>query len=61
MTAAAVLGDGDWLFPTYRDTAAIAARGIDPVDVLTMLRGDWPCGYDTAATHVAPQATPLAT
>ena len=61
VAAATVLADGDWLFPTYRDAAAIAARGVDPVDVLMMLRGDWHCGYDTAATHVAPQATPLAT
>jgi 2-oxoisovalerate dehydrogenase E1 component alpha subunit len=61
VAAAGCLADGDWLFPTYRDTAAIAARGVDPVDVLMMLRGDWHCGYDTAATHVAPQATPLAT
>ena len=57
----AVLEEGDWLFPTYRDTAAIAARGVDPVEVLSMLRGDWHCGYDTASSHVAPQATPLAT
>jgi pyruvate dehydrogenase E1 component alpha subunit len=56
-----VLGENDWLFPTYRDTAAIAARGVDPVEVLTMLRGDWHCGYDPVKHKVAPQATPLAT
>ncbi|GAA0930742.1 thiamine pyrophosphate-dependent dehydrogenase E1 component subunit alpha [Pseudonocardia zijingensis] len=61
VTAAAVLAETDWLFPTYRDVAAIAARGVDPVDVLVMLRGDWHCGYDPIATRVAPQATPLAT
>jgi 2-oxoisovalerate dehydrogenase E1 component alpha subunit len=61
VAAAAVLAETDWLFPTYRDVAAIAARGVDPVDVLVMLRGDWHCGYDTIATRVAPQATPLAT
>ena len=61
VACASVLGDGDWLFPTYRDTAAIAARGVDPVEVLSMLRGDWHCGYDPAEHHVAPQATPLAT
>jgi 2-oxoisovalerate dehydrogenase E1 component alpha subunit len=61
VACAAVLGDGDWLFPTYRDTAAIVARGVDPVEVLSMLRGDWHCGYDPAAHRVAPQATPLAT
>ncbi|TQM37807.1 pyruvate dehydrogenase E1 component alpha subunit [Pseudonocardia cypriaca] len=61
VAAAAVLAETDWLFPTYRDVAAIAARGVDPVDVLVMLRGDWHCGYDPLATRVAPQATPLAT
>jgi 2-oxoisovalerate dehydrogenase E1 component alpha subunit len=61
VAAASVLAETDWLFPTYRDVAAIAARGVDPVDVLVMLRGDWHCGYDPIATRVAPQATPLAT
>ncbi|MEV0901641.1 thiamine pyrophosphate-dependent dehydrogenase E1 component subunit alpha [Actinoplanes sp. NPDC049802] len=56
-----VLDPGDWLFPTYRDSAAIVARGVDPVRALTLLRGDWHCGYDPHATRVAPQATPLAT
>ncbi|MGP4025956.1 pyruvate dehydrogenase (acetyl-transferring) E1 component subunit alpha [Actinomadura sp. 3N407] len=55
------LREDDWLFPTYRDTVALIARGIDPVEALTLLRGGWHCGYDPAATHVAPQCTPLAT
>jgi 2-oxoisovalerate dehydrogenase E1 component alpha subunit len=29
--------------------------------VLTLLRGDWHCGYDPAAHRTAPQCTPLAT
>ncbi len=61
VAAAAALREGDWLFPTYRDTVAIASRGVDPVEVLLMLRGDWHCGYDPTVHHVAPQATPLAT
>ncbi|MGI5131469.1 pyruvate dehydrogenase (acetyl-transferring) E1 component subunit alpha [Pseudonocardia sp. CA-107938] len=61
VAAARVLGDGDWLFPTYRDGAAIVARAVDPVEVLAMLSGDWHCGYDPTVSHVAPQATPLAT
>ena len=61
VAAAQVLGDGDWLFPTYRDTCAIVARGVDPVEVLVLLKGDWHSGYDPVATRVAPQATPLAT
>ncbi len=51
----------DWLFPTYRDSMAAFCRGIDPVEVLTLLRGDWHCGYDPYEYRVAPQCTPLAT
>jgi len=56
-----VLRDDDWFFPTYRDSVALVSRGIDPVDVLTLLRGDQHCGYDPAATFTAPQCTPLST
>jgi pyruvate dehydrogenase E1 component alpha subunit len=55
------LREQDWLFPTYRDSVALVSRGLDPVEVLTLLRGDWHCGYDPVATRVAPQCTPLAT
>ncbi|MFI7154107.1 pyruvate dehydrogenase (acetyl-transferring) E1 component subunit alpha [Nonomuraea sp. NPDC050022] len=55
------LREEDWLFPTYRDCVALVSRGMDPVEVLTLLRGGWHCGYDPAATRVAPQCTPLAT
>jgi 2-oxoisovalerate dehydrogenase E1 component alpha subunit len=51
----------DWLFPTYRDSMAIVCRGVDPVEVLSLLRGDWHCGYDPYEFRVAPQCTPLAT
>ncbi|CBG75712.1 PROBABLE PYRUVATE DEHYDROGENASE E1 COMPONENT (ALPHA SUBUNIT) PDHA (PYRUVATE DECARBOXYLASE) (PYRUVATE DEHYDROGENASE) (PYRUVIC DEHYDROGENASE) [Streptomyces scabiei 87.22] len=59
--AALALRPDDWLFPTYRDSVALVTRGIDPVEVLTLLRGEWHCGYDPAATRTAPQCTPLAT
>lgn len=51
----------DWFFPTYRDSMALITRGIDPVEALTLLRGDWHCGYDPIATRTAAQCTPLAT
>ena len=51
----------DWIFPTYRDTMALFARGLDPVEALTLLRGNWHCGYDPKAVYTAPQCTPLAT
>jgi len=59
--AALALGPEDWLFPTYRDTAALAVRGIDPAEALTLLRGSWHCGYDARQWRTAPQCTPLAT
>jgi pyruvate dehydrogenase E1 component alpha subunit len=61
VAAAQVLTDGDWLFPTYRDTAAAVARGVDPVEVLGLLKGDWHSGYDPSERCVAPLTTPLAT
>ncbi|MGA8987366.1 thiamine pyrophosphate-dependent dehydrogenase E1 component subunit alpha [Aeromicrobium sp.] len=61
VAAALVLGEQDWLFPTYRDTVSIVARGVDPVGALVLLKGDWHSGYDPVSTRVAPQATPLAT
>ncbi|MFJ6534300.1 thiamine pyrophosphate-dependent enzyme [Microbacterium sp. NPDC091662] len=59
--AAMVLGATDWLFPTYRDSVAVIARGVDPADAMVLLKGDWHSGYDVRAHRVAPQATPLAT
>ena len=59
--AVLALREQDWLFPTYRDSVAILTRGVDPIEVLTLLRGDWHCGYDPYERRVAPQCTPLAT
>jgi 2-oxoisovalerate dehydrogenase E1 component alpha subunit len=59
--AALALRDQDWLFPTYRDSVAILTRGVDAAETLSLLRGDWHCGYDPYEHRVAPQCTPLAT
>jgi 2-oxoisovalerate dehydrogenase E1 component alpha subunit len=59
--AALALREADWLFPTYRDCVALVSRGIDPVEALTLLRGDSHCGYDPVRHRTAPQCTPLAT
>ncbi|MER5440333.1 pyruvate dehydrogenase (acetyl-transferring) E1 component subunit alpha [Streptomyces sp. NPDC002790] len=61
VAAALVLEERDWLFPSYRDTLAAVARGLDPVQALTLLRGDWHTGYDPREHHIAPLCTPLAT
>lgn len=61
VAAALVLQEQDWLFPSYRDTLAAVARGLDPVQALTLLRGDWHTGYDPREYRIAPLCTPLAT
>lgn len=61
IAAAMVLGESDWMFPTYRDSVAVIARGVAPEDAMVLLRGDWHSGYDPGQFRVAPQATPLAT
>nr|WP_303715637.1 pyruvate dehydrogenase (acetyl-transferring) E1 component subunit alpha [Kutzneria buriramensis]WKX16178.1 pyruvate dehydrogenase (acetyl-transferring) E1 component subunit alpha [Kutzneria buriramensis] len=61
VAAALALEERDWLFPSYRDTLAAVARGVDPVQALTLLRGDWHTGYDPREHRVAPLCTPLAT
>jgi 2-oxoisovalerate dehydrogenase E1 component subunit alpha len=59
--AVLALREQDWLFPTYRDTVAVVTRAVDPVEALSLLRGEWHCGYDPYQHRVAPQCTPLAT
>ncbi|MEU8550722.1 pyruvate dehydrogenase (acetyl-transferring) E1 component subunit alpha [Streptomyces roseoverticillatus] len=61
VAAALALQEQDWLFPSYRDTLAAVARGLDPVQALTLLRGDWHTGYDPHEHRIAPLCTPLAT
>ena len=46
VAAAFALADSDWMFPTYRDSVAVMARGVAPADAMTLLRGDWHSGYD---------------
>ncbi|MER7579841.1 pyruvate dehydrogenase (acetyl-transferring) E1 component subunit alpha [Kitasatospora sp. NPDC097691] len=61
VAAALVLGERDWLFPSYRDTLAVVSRGVDPLEALTLLRGNAHTGYDPRASRTAPLCTPLAT
>ncbi|RKT16708.1 pyruvate dehydrogenase E1 component alpha subunit [Streptomyces sp. 1114.5] len=61
IAAALVLDERDWLFPSYRDTLAVVSRGVDPLESLTLLRGNAHTGYDPRATRTAPLCTPLAT
>ena len=59
--AVSALRATDWLFPTYRDSAALLTRGIPVAEILGNFRGDWHCNYDSQAHNTAPAATPLAT
>ncbi|MBG6084092.1 pyruvate dehydrogenase (acetyl-transferring) E1 component subunit alpha [Zhihengliuella flava] len=61
VAAALCLGDNDWMFPTYRDSVAVMTKGIDPVETMTLFRGDWHGGYDPAKYKVGIQSTPLTT
>jgi pyruvate dehydrogenase E1 component alpha subunit len=61
VAAAACLGEEDWLFPTYRDTVAVISRGVDPVQAMTIFRGDWHSGFDPQRHKVSIQSTPLTT
>ncbi|GAC1383527.1 MAG: thiamine pyrophosphate-dependent enzyme [Pseudarthrobacter sp.] len=61
VAAALCLAEGDWLFPTYRDAVAVMTRGVDPVQTMTIFRGDWHSGYDPAQHKVGIQCTPLTT
>lgn len=61
VAAAMCLSEGDWLFPTYRDAVAVMTRGVDPVEAMTIFRGDWHGGYDPKKHHVGIQCTPLTT
>lgn len=61
VAAALCLSEGDWLFPTYRDAVAVMTRGVDPVQAMTIFRGDWHSGYDPAKHKVGIQCTPLTT
>ncbi len=59
--AVAALEDQDWLFPTYRDSLAAFARGVDMAEILALFVGSGQCGFDPRAHRVAPLCTPLAT
>ena len=61
VAAALCLAEGDWMFPTYRDAVAVMARGVDPVQAMTIFRGDWHGGYDPLQHKVGIQCTPLTT
>ncbi|WP_417234412.1 pyruvate dehydrogenase (acetyl-transferring) E1 component subunit alpha [Arthrobacter sp.] len=61
VAAALCLGSDDWMFPTYRDSVAVMAKGVDPLETMILFRGDWHGGYDPRQYKVGIQSTPLTT
>ena len=43
------------------EVVAVMTRGVDPVQTMTLFRGDWHSGYDPAKHNVGIQCTPLTT
>ena len=55
------LRSGDWLFPTYRQTAVVTLRGCPPLVPLLMWRGHPGGWHDVMEYRVAPICVPVAT
>jgi 2-oxoisovalerate dehydrogenase E1 component alpha subunit len=55
------LREQDWLFPSYRETVAIVARGVPPVEAMPLFKGTWHAGWDPHRYRVMPHCTPIAT
>ncbi|WP_309104550.1 pyruvate dehydrogenase (acetyl-transferring) E1 component subunit alpha [Microbacterium sp.] len=51
---ARALAPQDYVFPSYRETGVIYARGAAPADYVRMWRGEEGAGHDPAALRVAP-------
>ena len=51
---ARALAPRDYVFPSYRETGVIYARGAQPADFVRMWRGEEGAGHDPAALRVAP-------
>ncbi|WP_435744698.1 pyruvate dehydrogenase (acetyl-transferring) E1 component subunit alpha [Microbacterium sp. PMB16] len=51
---ARALAPQDYVFPSYRETGVIYARGAQPGDYVRMWRGEEGAGHDPAAIRVAP-------
>jgi pyruvate dehydrogenase E1 component alpha subunit len=61
VASALAMDDEDWMYPTYRDNAAKIARGVDPADVLAVLRGIGKRDSVGTDTRVVPEYIPIAT
>ena len=61
MAAALALRRPTGSSPATATPSPWSPAGVDPVEALTLLRGDWHTGYDPREHRMAPLCTPLAT
>jgi pyruvate dehydrogenase E1 component alpha subunit len=59
--ATRALADGDWIFPSYRESAIGLLRGMPAATVLSWWRGHPEGWWDPRAYRVAPVTVPIAT
>jgi pyruvate dehydrogenase E1 component alpha subunit len=59
--AVLALREKDWLFPSYRETVAIVAHGVPPIEAMPLFKGTWHAGWDPHEYRVMPHCTPIAT
>jgi 2-oxoisovalerate dehydrogenase E1 component alpha subunit len=59
--SAAALAREDFVFPSYRELGVIYVRGIDPLAVFRMYRGQRFTGWDPQAERTAPYTVPIGT
>ena len=59
--ATRALADGDWIFPSYRESAIGLLRGMPPATVLSWWRGHPEGWWDPRQYRVAPITVPIAT
>ena len=59
--AVLALRASDWVFPSYRETVAIVAHGVPPIESMPLFKGTWHAGWDPHKYRVMPHCTPIAT
>ncbi len=59
VASAVAMADGDWLYPTYRETAARLVRGTEPAAVLARLRGLIEPPALAVGERVLPESIPI--
>jgi 2-oxoisovalerate dehydrogenase E1 component alpha subunit len=59
--SAAALGEGDWVFPQYRELGVLVHRGVDPVEIGLLWRGSQHGSRQMVERRCAPLSVPIAT